>query len=102
MVRRAARRDANHAEIVKALRAIGVMVLDLGAVGSGCPDLLVGCQGRLTLLEIKDGDKCVSARALTQDQVKFHREWLAAGLPVFTVESVESAIHAARNPGMWE
>lgn len=101
-MRRAAKRDANHAEIVKALRAIGVMVLDLGAVGNGCPDLLVGCHGRLTLLEIKDGDKCPSARALTEDQVKFHREWLAAGLPVFTVESVESAINAARNNGLWE
>ena len=31
-----------------------------------------------------------------------HREWLAAGLPVFTVESIESAISAARNNGMWE
>lgn len=101
-LRRAAKRDANHAEIVKALRAIGVKVLDLGAVGNGCPDLLVGCQGRLTLLEIKDGNKPPSARSLTDDQRVFHREWLADGLPVFTVESVESAINAARNGGMWE
>jgi len=101
-VRYAAKRDANHAEIVKALRKSGVMVLDLGAVGNGCPDLLVGAQGRLTLIEIKDGDKPPSARALTVDQVKFHREWLAAGLPVFTVESIESAILAAHNNGMWE
>lgn len=101
-MRRAAKRDSNHAEIVKALRGNGVKVLDLGAVGNGCPDLLVGAQGRLTLLEIKDGDKPPSARTLTDDQVRFHREWLAAGLPVFTVESIEAAIAAARNPGLWE
>ena len=101
-MRRAAKRDANHAEIVKALRDIGVEVLDLGAVGNGCPDLLVLCQGRLTLLEVKDGNKPPSARTLTDDQKVFHRRWLAAGAPLFTVESVESAINAARNNGLWE
>jgi hypothetical protein len=40
-VRRAAKVDANHGEIVKALRSAGCGVLDLSAVGNGCPDLLV-------------------------------------------------------------
>ena len=99
-MRRAAKRDFNHAAVVKALRHVGCKVLDLGAVGDGCPDLLVGWQGRLSLLEVKDGDKPPSARKLTPDQEEFHKAWL--GLPVFIVENEEAAIAAARNPGMWE
>ena len=41
-MRQAAKRDANHAQIVKRFRDIGASVLDLGAVGKGCPDILVG------------------------------------------------------------
>lgn len=50
--RRAARRDANEDEIVKALRAVGASVTMLSGV-DGIPDLLVGHQGRTFLLEVK-------------------------------------------------
>jgi hypothetical protein len=61
-MRRAAKVDANHADIVKALRAAGCGVLDLSKVGNGCPDLLVHA-GVTVLMEIKDGSKPPSARS---------------------------------------
>ena len=48
-----ARVDRNHAEIVAALRATGCSVTSLARLGKGVPDLLVGCNGRNVLLEVK-------------------------------------------------
>lgn len=93
-MRRAAKRDANHAAIVAALRRCGCLVLDLGAVGNGCPDLLVNWAGVLTLLEVKDSAKPPSARKLTDDQLLFHAVWAEARLAVVTTP--EEAIAAAR------
>ena len=94
MSRRAARVDANHAEVVQALRAIGCRVQDLSGVGDGCPDLLVGWRHRLCLLEVKDGDKPPSARKLTPDQDKWHALW--SGLPVRVVCSISEAVEAVQ------
>lgn len=93
-MRRAAKVDANQAEIVAALRKIGASVQPLHAVGAGCPDLLVGWRGITTLLEVKDGKKPPSARKLTEDQVKWHAEWRGQ---VTVVETVEQAIEAVTN-----
>ena len=49
--RRAARRDSNEIEIVRALEAAGASVTYLST--PGVPDLLVGYQGRTHLLEVK-------------------------------------------------
>lgn len=91
-MRRAAKVDRNHGEVVKALRAIGCSVQDLAAVGSGCPDILLGIPTTRTLafMEIKDGDKLPCERKLTPHQVRWHREW--AGYPVHIVESVSDAL----------
>lgn len=89
-MRRAAKRDDNHTAIVKTLRAWGVLVLDLGAVGNGCPDLL--CRTRkagIRFLEIKDGRKPPSARKLTDPQVEFHALW---GTDVYVVKSAAEAL----------
>ena len=94
-MRRAAKVDANQAEIVQALRQIGAVVQSLAAVGNGCPDLLVGFRGKNWLLEIKDGNKPPSAQALTPHQVEWHRVWAGH---VVVVNSVESAIAAINNP----
>lgn len=93
-MRRAAKVDANHAEIVKALRKIGCKVTSLAAVGSGVPDLLCWhpmAGRRMVLLEIKGpGGK------LTPDQTKWHSEW--AGALVFVVRTLEEAIAAVTHP----
>lgn len=95
-MRRAAKVDANHAAIVAALRDAGCGVLDLSAVGKGCPDLLVHpptfpeCR-MAVLMEIKDGAKSASRRKLTPAQVKFHAEWKGW---IHTVTSVDEALKA--------
>jgi hypothetical protein len=86
--------DFNQASIVDALRAIGCSVLSLAAVGKGCPDLLVTAPAfphRTILLEVKNGELPPSARAMTPDQVKFHREWKGE---IHVVTSVEEALRA--------
>lgn len=93
-MRRAAKVDANQADIVAALRKIGASVQPLHAVGQGCPDLLVGWRGMNTVLELKDGNKPPSARKLTKDQEEWHANWRGQ---VAVVETVEQAIEAITN-----
>ena len=88
-MRRAARVDANHAAIVGALRACGAQVLSLAAVGNGVPDILAYHGGKLRLIEVKDGAKPPSERALTAQQAIFHSLW-----PVTIVKSLEDAVAA--------
>lgn len=87
-MRRAAKVDSNHGEIVQALRKVGCRVLDLSRVGQGCPDLLVsvanGKYGRdLVLMEIKAGRGQANAA---------QRAFEAQGWPVFLVRSVADAL----------
>lgn len=92
-MRRAARRDDNHAEVRDALRRIpGVSVADTASLGGGFPDLVVGFGGDWganVLLEVKDGKKPPSSRRLTQDERIFHDIWQG---PVFVVSSAEEAV----------
>lgn len=53
MTRRAARVDANHAEIVRALRQVGASVQSLARQGDDCPDILVGFRKKNYVWEIK-------------------------------------------------
>lgn len=92
MGRRAARVDANHREVVRALESTGCYVQSLAAVGCGVPDILVGRAGVMVLMEIKDGRKAPSDRRLTADQVRWHAEW--RGPPVCVVLSVDDALRA--------
>jgi Holliday junction resolvase len=89
------RRDANHAAIVDALRNLGCSVTDLGSVGKGVPDLLVGYDGKTVLIEVKNparktrGDN--AAKTLERQQ-RFREIW--RGSPVHVVETIEAAIAA--------
>ena len=88
-MRRASRIDANHVEIVDALRHIGCSVQSLATIGKGCPDLMVALRGRTACLEIKDGQKPVSAQRLTPDEVLWIRKWRGE---VHVVSSVREAL----------
>lgn len=96
-MRRAAKTDRNHQEVVAALRAHRCDVLSIAAVGDGCPDLLVWSPWARSheLLEVKDGAKSPSRRKLTDDQVKFHGKW---GGPIHVVTSVAEALRAVGVP----
>ena len=90
---RAAKVDANQAEIVESLRRAGAIVQVTSNIGGGFPDLVVGFRGKNYLLEIKDGGKPPSSRKLTKDQQEFHMRWNARG-SVVVVESVMDALRA--------
>jgi hypothetical protein len=91
-MRRAARTDANQAEVVKALRDAGATVTDTSGVGGGFPDLTVGYEDETYLMEVKDGDKPPSAQKLTEPQEKWHREWKGHACVVNSPEAALAAI----------
>lgn len=93
-MRRSARTDANHAAVVKRLRAIGASVEDLSAVGGGCHDLAVGYHGRNIFLEVKDGTKPPSARKLTPDQLDWHARWRGQVTVVESADEAERVVFA--------
>ena len=77
-MRRAARIDTNHGDIVDALRAAGASVQTLASVGRGVPDLLVGYRHQNFLVEVKrplgpQGGE--SKSRLTDDQRSWHGSW---------------------------
>ena len=89
-LRRRAKIDGNHAQLVKQLREIpGVTVLSLAPIGNGCPDALIGYAGRNFLLEFKDPSKPPSKRNLTDDQAAFFLSW---GGHVAKVETLAEAL----------
>jgi len=95
-VRRAAKVDANHAEIVRALKSAGCGVIDMSPMGKGVPDLLVhaptfpACRMPV-FLEVKDGKKPPSKRKLTPAQEEFHANWKGW---VYVVTSPDEALAA--------
>jgi hypothetical protein len=89
-MRRAARVDANHAEIIDALRSVGCSVLSLAPIGKSCPDILCGIAGRTFLAELKDGSQPPSKQRLTPGQHAWHEAW--NGGPVWVIRSVDQAL----------
>jgi hypothetical protein len=79
--------DANAPAIALALRRCGASVLDLHAVGGGCPDLLVGYRGASWLMEVK-----TATGAVRPSQAAFARDW--RGAPVVVVRSAAEALAA--------
>lgn len=89
-----ARTDGNHGTIKAVLRDIGARVIDLSAVGCGCPDLAVLYRGRTIWIEVKDGMKPPSARRLTPDQREWHQAAHARGVDVRVVTNEDEAVLA--------
>ena len=83
-MRRAARRDANERRVIDALRTCGAYVKQIN--DEGLADLLVFYRGYTLILEVKDGDKPPSARALTPAEAKFHAEWPGQNLHIVNSE----------------
>jgi len=92
-MRRAARKDANQAEIVETLRACGASVHILDE--KDLPDLLVGYRGCTILMECKDGSRKPSERRLRPGQQRFFDEW--RGGRAVKVETLEDALAALKS-----
>lgn len=90
-MRRAAKKDARHAEMVADLRKMGFSVIDISRVGDDCPDLLVGRQGLDLIAEVKTRltkHKIVSpTQYLTDGQRGLHARW--RGSPIFATFTAE-------------
>ena len=69
-MRRAAKVDANHTEMVSAFRKLGCSVLSLASLGRGVPDLLVSLGGITWLVEVK-----MPKGKETADQIAFISGW---------------------------
>jgi hypothetical protein len=81
-MRRAARVDANQAEIVKALRDAGAYVWIIGLP----VDLLVGYNNHTFLVEVKDGPR----KRLTALQQDFFYNW--SGSTLARIDGPEAAL----------
>ena len=93
-MRRRGRVDENQRAVVEELRAHGVSVHSLAAVGAGVPDLLCGWQGRNWLFEVKNPRQKPSDRRLTPDEREWHAGWRGQ---VTTVETAAAALAVMRN-----
>ena len=60
----------------------------LSDMGDGCPDLLIGYQGRNYLMEVKNPGVRPSRRKLTPKQVEFFATWLGQVAKVETESDV--------------
>jgi len=89
MVFQKKRVDLDQKQVIAQLERMGFSVLNLSAVGSGCPDLLVGKNGQNFLLEIKS-----KKGTLTPAQVDFHKNW-QGHCEVVKLESLGEFLNAA-------
>ena len=90
LYRRAARRDQNEADLIRALHDVGCVVKQLREPA----DLLVGYRGRFLTLEVKDGNKPASARKLTSDEIDWQEVCRYHHLPHFVVATISEALKA--------
>lgn len=88
--------DRNHPEIVAALTAAGVRVIDLSNRGSGIPDLLTIYQGRVSLLEVKNPRTFYGRKGFSGPQQRWANGW--TGEPPIVVRSTREALDAATRP----
>lgn len=90
-MRRAFRKDSNHADVLSALRAIGVGVIDCAQWGA--PFDAIGIfRGGAEFLEIKDGAKRPSARKLTENSNRMAIELARCGKRLHVVTSPDEAL----------
>ena len=68
-MRRRAKVDLNHKEVVDAFRKAGWLVISLAKLGDGVPDLLISRHGVMRLVEVK-----AAKGKLTPDQESFMKQ----------------------------
>lgn len=92
-MRRAAKVDNNHSEVMLALRQAGMTAKSV-AIMKGFCDIVIGYRNLNLLVEVKDGSLPPSARKLTADEQAFHDSW---GGRVVVVDSPIAAVEAMVN-----
>lgn len=84
--------DSNQAQIIADLKKIGVSVLNLSRVGGGCPDILVGWQGKNILIEIK-----TAKGNLNDSQIEFFKEWKGSKFVCKSINEIIEIINNKKN-----
>ncbi len=97
-MRRAARTDGNHKEIVAAFRKLGVSVRQTYQLPDGGGDIVVGVHGFNVLVEIKDGNLSPSKRELTPDEQVFRDDWKGWHE---IVESIDDVVALVADLALW-
>ena len=77
------------------LRKLGAVVLITSQLKNAF-DLLVGYNGQLYIVEVKDGKKPPSARKLTTGELQCKERFESVGVKYHVVNSVEEAIELIR------
>ena len=90
-MRRAAKTDANHAEIRDFVRKLGAYWLDMFQL-KNCCDGVVVYKGEVVAVEVKDGSKPPSKRHLTDGEREFAAAWTAAGGKFAVIESTRQVV----------
>ena len=94
-------RDLSHGGIVKALKAAGAVVVDMGSLGKGVPDLLVAFNGHLFVVEVKSPttharrakDPALEyGEFLTDDQIAFLSTWVGPRIHIVTTPEEALAV----------
>lgn len=81
-------RDANQSAIMQRYREFGCSAEDLGAVGGGIPDLLVGCAGVTDIAEVK-----MPGQELRASQETFNARWRGSRpWKIETLDDVEAHV----------
>lgn len=88
-MRLAARKDANHDQIVKAFRSMCCGWIDTYQFGAPLLDGLLEVNGVTVMVEIKDGSKRPSARKLTEGEEKTFATWRGR---MAVISSIDEAI----------
>lgn len=91
-MRRNAKVDENQPKIVEALRKAGAFVVITSQLKNAF-DILVAFQGKLFIMEIKDGEKPPSARKLTDGEIKCKKGIEGVGCIYHVVLSIEEALN---------
>lgn len=81
-------RDTNHSEIVKDLAKHGIAVIDLAAVGSGVPDIVVSDGVTTALIEIK-----MPKSQIYISQLEFLAKWPGVAGFAQTFDDVMALLH---------
>lgn len=86
----ARRRDTTHSPMVGQLKELGFSVLDLAAVGKGCPDFQIGRYGFSLLVEAKTPKNERENSTTGKKQKDFAKEW--QGCPVIRAHKIEDVL----------
>ena len=82
------RLDTNHAEIRRAVEALGWLWMDCSQTSLGV-DAFIAKGGRLVPVEVKDGAKPMSAQQLTAHEQRVHQQLKAHGILVEVIRGLD-------------